>query len=357
MQKGCLRAMKIKLGRQRFWLDGWRFEIWPELLSQLPKNMKASTAKELADKYLDVEMDEEGRLGKNEELYGLFAGKEVKTDGSYMITGINFINNGELTDSALELVEAYQRSDKKRWMILLAEQILKYSPRVRAIIIPMLKSKLIFEKGWFIPLYNKTILKYQGEIFYPFSRKKEDKNLNSLLKIMGFKALGPWWLNDINSPVDGELNWRGLRTEEPSLSGIGQLRNPFELFRNLSWIDSDNSKGFYVNKEVLKKDINKELFSELTEEQTIEDELELLKQLIKKHQDFRGFFPIQKVGEELYKKLDINEEKGKWIESFFKTMLAENKIRIIEHRSGQPRHGKGLYGMRDYQLLNIEVLD
>ncbi|MFW6028742.1 MAG: hypothetical protein ACOCRO_00665 [Halanaerobiales bacterium] len=349
--------MKIRLGRQRFWLDAWRFEIWPELLSKLPLDMEADTAKELALKYLNVEMDEEGRLGKNEELYGLFSGHKVKNDGSYIINGVHLIDNGSLTEVAIDLIKLFKEDEQHQWMLLLAEQILKYSPRIRAVFIPMLEEELVFEKGWFVPFYNKTSLEYENEIYYPFSSKKEDKNLNSLLNKLGYKALGPWWLAEIDTEVDDNLTWRGLRSEEPSLSGLGQLRNPFEIFRSLKWIDSNDNKSYYVDIDKLKSDISPDLYKDLTGGEIEKDELDLLKELIKEYQDLRGFFSIREVGNEIYNRLNIEEDKERWVEKYFKTLLADNKINILDHQSGQPRHGRGLYDMRDYQLLKIEFLE
>ncbi|MCK8828261.1 hypothetical protein MWH25_11005 [Natroniella acetigena] len=349
--------MKIRLGRQRFWLDPWRFEIWPELLGQLPADMEAVNAKELATKYLDLEMDELGRLANNEELYGLFGVEQVKTDNSYKIRGVKFINNGQLVQEALDLVVAYQEADEREWLTLLAEQVLKYSPRMRAITLVMLEDNpLEFEQGWFSSTYNRTSLKYQGELFYPFNRDHEEKNLNDLLEVLGYKALGPWWLEEIGEPVT-DLEWRGSRGENPSLSGVGKLRSPLELFLYLEWLEKYDDQTYYLNQKQFKQDLSLDLLSELTGASPVKDELELLKGLVEENIDFRGYFPVYQVGKKLHSKLDVEEEKDKWIERFFKTKLADNQIRIIEHQSGQPRHGRGLYGKREYQLLKVEFLD
>ncbi|MFW6029693.1 MAG: hypothetical protein ACOCRO_05505 [Halanaerobiales bacterium] len=349
--------MKIRLGRQRFWLDGWRFEIWPEIISKLPDDLQANTAKELAENYLDIEMDEKGRLGKNEELYGLFGGHKVKSNGSYKIDGIRYIHKGSLTKETIELKEAFLNKKSNRWMVLLAEQILKYSPRIRSIIIPMLESDLRFEKGWFVPFYNKTSIVFNGEEYYPFSSDKEDKNLNSLLKVLESKALGPWWKKEISLLIEDGIDWCGSLGENPSLSGLGHLKCPFELFRSLSWIDSKDNKNFFIDKSKFKQEINPDLYYDLAGKDVEMNKLEILKELVEKNKDPRGFIPVQEVGHELYKIMGIQKDKEKWIDKLYKSLIADNKIEILEHQSGQPRHGKGLYGKREYQLIKIEFLD
>lgn len=349
--------MKIRLGKQRFWLDPWRFEIWPELLSNLPAEIEATTAKELAVKYLDLEIDDSGRLNHNEELYGLFAWKRMTKDKSYKLKGVNFINKGQLQQSARDLAAAYKADNEREWLILLGEQLLKYSPRLRAVIIAMLEDNpLKFETAWFKAVYNKTAVDYQGETFYPFYRDDEQQNLNNLLAAVGFPALGPWWAKELGV-AEEEIKWLGSRGQKPTLSGIARLRCPLELFLYLGWLKKYDTQTYYLEQEQFKRDISLELVSELTETSNEQNELELLKELVVEYKDFRGYFPLHKVGQALHSKLGITEEADKWIEKFFKAKLADNQLKILSHQSGQPRHGRGLYGKRDYQLLKVEFLD
>lgn len=46
-----------------------------------------------------------------------------------------------------------------------------------------------------------------------------------------------------------------------------------------------------------------------------------------------------------------------WIDHYFVTGINKGKFIIKDHEQGQPRHGRGLLGKKDYQLIKLEIRD
>jgi len=86
------------------------------------------------------------------------------------------------------------------------------------------------------------------------------------------------------------------------------------------------------------------------------DKDKVLKKLIEKHSDFRGFFPVELVGTQLKEQTDKESEMSitRWIDSFFYGGFNTNRFKLIAHEQGQPRHGRGLLDKNDFQLIKIK---
>ncbi|AEF93191.1 hypothetical protein Desca_0287 [Desulfotomaculum nigrificans CO-1-SRB] len=351
--------MIIKIVRDRFWVKASNIERWAEILKLLPEKIPCSSKKDIARDYLGYKVDEKGRIVNADEVYGLFGIEKAKD--SVTIVGCNFIRANEegyeLTESAIELVERYKQNDG--WEKILAKQLLKYSIRVRSIAFALLNGGyLCFEKRYMENLANAYITLNDKE-YYIFRDKPEDVNINTLMNDYSSKILGGFWRKELDIDDAEEIVFKGVNKEYPSLGSMSTyLKIPVLLFGYLGWIIENGDRRYVLDKHKIKNDADKEVYDSLVY-QTDTEEIEVLKELIKEYSDIRGFFPIGIVGSMLKNRIDreSNATEEQWIDHYFITGINEGRFKIKDHEQGQPRHGRGLLGKKDYQLIKLEILE
>ena len=351
--------MIIKIGTDRFWVRTSNIERWAEILKSLPEKILCSSKKDIARDYLGYKVDESGRIVNADEVYGLFGLEKVKS--SVTIAGCNFVRSNkdgyELSEGAIELVEQYKRNDE--WEKVLAKQLLKYSIRVRSIAFAMLNGgHLTFEKGYMETL-AKAYITLNDKEYYVFIEKPEDTNINVLMNDYASEILGCFWKKELDVDDAEEIVFKGINKDYPSLGSMSTyLKIPIMLFDYLDWIIEGEEGGYILDKEKIKNDIDKEVYDSLASETDME-ELEVLKELIASYSDARGFFPIGIVGSIFKSRIDsenpMNEQQ--WIDHYFITGINKGRLKIKDHEQGQPRHGRGLLGKKDYQLIKLEIND
>lgn len=350
--------MIIKTGTDRFWVRVSNIERWADILSTLPEKIPCKNKKDIAKDYLHYKVDESGRIINADEVYGLFGVEKSKT--SVTIVGSNFIKENddgyELTEGAINLLNQYK--DNAAWEKTLGEQLLKYSLRVRTLALALLNGGyLYFEKGY-MENFTSAYINYENIDYHIFSSKSEDININNLINVYSSKVLGPFWKEELNIIDEEIIQIQGVNKEEPSLGSMSTyLKIPMMLFEYLNWIKEEDGK-YILDKHKIKEDISEETFNSLILDVSLDD-MEVLKELIVNNSDARGFFPLEIVGSILKDKIDSENEKNndQWIDHYFMTSINEGRLKIVDHEQGQPRHGRGLFGKKDYQLIKLEIVD
>ncbi|UZQ52410.1 hypothetical protein [Clostridium kluyveri] len=346
--------MKIHITVDRFWNDNSSIERWPEILFKLPEKIEANSKYDIAKKYLAYPTDEKGRVLRSDEFYGLFGVEE--NNEKTIISGANFIARGEkgyfLTKEALLLRDCYQKDDK--WEQILAKQLLTYSVRVRAVILGILNSEGICFSKKFLHRNREAYVEMGGEKYYFLNPTSSVKNLNDFMRKFGAEALGPYWKQKLDVKEE-EIEILGTTKEEPSLSDIGTyLKMPLTLFQYLGWFREKDEGVYELNREKVKEDIGEDVLNSLLLEGFVKD-TDILKELIIEYGDLRGYFPIEMVGEALKNIIDPQAEEStpKWIDRYFMEGIKSGKFKLIGSEQGQPRHGRGLLGDKEKQLIKL----
>ena len=347
--------MIVRLSKEMFWNNFSAIERWPEILKRLPRRMECRGKYEIAAKYLSSRT-KKGRIIKTDEVYGLFGAEN--NGGQWKITGCNFIKDKEggyeLTEAALELARAYEQNDG--WEKLLASQLLKYSVRVRIVAVALCNGGHLEFAGGYLKNLTSSCLFYQNEQYYIFSSKPGRKNLNDLLNRHPREAVGKFWLEEMEAAPDEDVTVRGMGKVAPSLKDIGTyLKMPLGLFHYLEWIKERQPGRFVLEQGKVKEDVSKELYDSLLLPGRT-DEIQILKELIAENADYRGFFALSRVGELLKEIIepDSHLTSEQWIDRYFMTGFNERRFQLDGHEQGQPRHGRGLLGRKDYQLIKIK---
>ncbi|PGD70270.1 hypothetical protein [Bacillus wiedmannii] len=347
--------MKIHITADRFWNDNSSIERWPEILLNLPEKMVANSKYDIAKNYLSYPTDEKGRILRSDEFYGLFGAEEKQ--GRTIISGANYIQRRTegyyLTKDALILRDCYQNDDN--WEIRLAKQLLTYSIRVRAVVLGILNSEGICFPEKFLYKNREAYIEMEGKKYFLLNPSQSVLNLNAFLKKFGSVSLGPFWKKELEIGEEEMIQLVGTTKEDPSLSEIGTyLKMPLTLFQYLEWFKVMDDGVYIFHKEKVKKDIGEEIYNSLLLDGCMKD-TDILKELILEYGDLRGYFPVEEVGVVLKSHIapEHKESVPKWIDHYFMEGIESGKFKLIDSEQGQPRHGRGLLGDKEKQLIKL----
>ena len=349
--------MKIHITIERFWNDNSSIERWPEILLKLPERLKSNSKYDIAKSYLSYPIDEKGRVLRSDELYGLFGAE--KKQGKIIISGANYIQKDSdgyfLTDEAQGLRDSYQRN--KGWEKDLAKQLLTYSIRVRAVVLGIINGGGICFPDKFLIRNKEAYVEMDGIKYFLLNPITSTTNLNEFMRKFGKETLGPFWQKELNIDSEEEIQLVGTAKEEPSLADIGTyLKMPLTLFKYLEWFKEKGEGVYELHQEKVKEDIGEDVFNSLVINDFMKD-TDILRELISEYADIRGYFPVEKVGEILKERIDpeTKESIGKWIDHYFMEGTEIGKFKIKGSEQVQPRHGRGLLGDKEKQLIKLEL--
>lgn len=354
--------MKVKLTIERFWLEPGNFELWCDILARIPLQTEARNIKDIARLYLGKDVEGADRkLDRSKELYGLMGCKYIKSSGDLEIKGVNFLADKDgflcLTPEAMELVDAYRRGHG--WEKILARQLLSFSPRTRVIMHLLLHGGTLQSRGYPLGELDQWQIMFDGELLTPFDSNPERNDMNRLLCDFKTQALGPMWnqvLAGRGLVLDADWQFAGSLGLEPTMHNIAAFMScPMQLFDYLDWLveKPDGSRVLELEKVAVDIDISR-LFN--VNHNNNESELQWLKNEIERCADYRGLFPVEKILEKLMARYYPYWHKGlpRFVDYYITSGLKDGLFVVADHDSGQPRHGRGYLGKREYQLIKLD---
>lgn len=354
----------IRLAIERFWVESGNFELWCEHLSCIPQRTEAKSMKDIAALYLNKDViEKDKKLDRSKELFGLLGFEYFKRTSQFEIKGACFLERIDgylhLTRDAQRLVSSYRKDDG--WEVLLARQLLRFSPRVRVIIHILLNGGYFNTGGKSLDLLGKWKLDLDGVSYYPFASNPQKNDMNRLLDKFKLEALGNEWMNVLREKeIELEEGWSfvGSGGKEPAITNLTAfMRAPMQLFNYLEWFTEADDGKVILNQEKMANDID-DLSSMFTVNQTeSEDEIITLVETIQILSDDRGYIPLEPAMEQLLIKHYPTWDKGlsRFVDYYITHGLSKGLFTVVAHESGQPRHGRGYLGKREYQLIKLDI--
>jgi hypothetical protein len=306
--------------------------------------------------------EKDKKLDRSKELFGLHGYEYSKHSQSFKIKGVHFLtrtDDGYLirTEEANKLVAAYKQ--QYGWELLLAKQLLRYSPRTRVIMHLLLNDGLFETNGHSLEQLSKWTLRFADALYHPFSSNPDLNDMNFLLHAFKNEALGKDW-RDILAQEEIELDedWMfvGSNGKEPAKTNISSfMRAPMQLFAYLDWFIEADVGIIILNKEKMLEHIDSHFLFSFTNVQSI-PEIEWLKKKVDEERDDRGFVAIEPLLRKLMERFYPTWEQGlaRFVDYYITKGIREGLFIIADYESGQPRHGRGYLGKREYQLLKLE---
>ncbi|MEH7370170.1 hypothetical protein [Priestia megaterium] len=350
----------IRLAIERFWMEYNNFELWANVLTYLPEKLEVKSAKELAQVYLYKNVEGNNRrLDRSKEIFGLMGSIYHSKAQEIEIKGVRLIElQGEhlvLTEDAKALIYAYKEDNG--WELLLAKQLLRYSPRVRVLFSLLWKGAYFNTENAKLEQLSRWKLIYKDCIYQPFASKESDMNL--LLGKFKEEALGPYWKRVfIQRNIELREDWKfvGSQGSEPAKSNLSSLmHSPFTLFDYLGWLRFEAGGRVSLLHDRVRDDIDGEELFEAVEDLSTNSLLSVLKEVIHENQDYRGFFPVEPTLNVIQKQFYPEWNKGldRFVDYFITTGVQDGLFIIEDYESGQPRHGRGYLNRREYQLIRL----
>ncbi|MGH0777863.1 hypothetical protein ACQVQ8_12225 [Bacillus cereus] len=355
---------QIRLSIERFWIEPGNFELWCELLSCIPLHTEAKSMKEIAALYLNKDViEKDKKLDRSKELFGLIGYEYFKRTAQFEIKGGFFLERIDgclhLTEDAQKLVSSYQNNDG--WEVLLARQLLRFSPRVRVIVHMLLNGGYFITDGASVDFIGKWKININGVSYHPFASNPQKNDMNRLLEQFKVEALGSEWMRILREKelrLDEDWSFIGSGGKEPALTNLTAfMRAPMQLFDYLDWFVENSEGKVLLNQKKMAYDID-DLGSLFTISPTESvDELHTLKETIHFLSDDRGFFPLEPALEQLLIKHYPTWEKGlaRFVDYYVTNGVNKGIFTVVAHESGQPRHGRGYLGKREYQLIKLDI--
>ena len=277
------------------------------------------------------------------------------------IKGVCLVQQAEgglvLTEDAVRLVDAYRAGEG--WEVLLALQLLKYSPRCRAVFFPLCSGGIFYNGNLLTANLSKTELHFNNQVYLPFAAKKNDNDMNRLLADFREAALGHYWrkvFDESGISLPAEWFFAGSNGPSPACTNMSSLmRSPVVLFDYLDWFVKGAGGEVRLNKTKLEEDLQgEEIFNGLRFRPV--SILDTFRDLIDGNRDYRGFFPVEPVLEKMQSLFypDWQEGLDRFIDYYITDGINQGQFQIEAHESGQPRHGRGYLGKRDYQLIKLQ---
>jgi hypothetical protein len=353
----------IKLSIERFWIEPGNFELWCEMLSRIPRRTEACSIKEIAKLYLGKDVAEKDKkLDRSKELFGLHGYEYTESPQTFEIKGVYFLTRMDdgcfvRTKEANELVAAYEENNN--WEVLLARQLLRYSPRTRVIVYLLCNGGYFETGGQSFEQLSKWKLIFEESVYYPFSSNPAINDMNVLLHTYKDEALGEDWrkiLLQCACALEEDWAFVGSTGSEPAKTNLSSfMRAPMQLFQYLDWFLETNVGILVFNKEKAFEDMGPGSLFTIADAQSI-SEIEWLKQKIQEECDGRGFIAVEPVLQGLMERFYPAWEQGlaRFVDYYITHGVREDLFYIAEYESGQPRHGRGYLGKREYQLLKLE---
>ena len=384
--------MIIRLAKERFWVEAAYSERWPQMLLKLPDgDIPVRAKRELAHRYWREQADAKGRLSQY-EMFGLF-GAEHKP-GGVGLHGCNLLKATErgyrLSAAALRLRDAYDNSGTNctskpppgplrrrgsptpsplgrvgegfpgndKWEILLMEQALRYSLRLRALTAALLDGGELAFPNAFLTAMPQARLTYGGRSYAVFNTfVGQHENLNALLLRLKSVALGPFWRAELGLGDDDDFDlYGGHRQEPPSVNQIAtHLKPPLALMEHLGWFAEIAPAVFRLDAAAMQAALADDAYASLRPE--AQNELDILRELIHTYANLKGYFPVALVGALLKQRIDPHSDlpDDKWTDRYFSAGFHGGTFELADYDMGQPMDGRGLLGRNSHQLVKLEI--
>ena len=350
----------VALTKLCLWYDAGRIQTWPSLLAQIDPNRTWPSPTALAREYLSDRMTDLRHV-PSVDMVRCFPGLEYIA-GKLVLKGVGLIEKQgcgyALSETAQMIGSLYRDAPHHRdWVIELARVLLRSEPRTRILarLLGNPSARLVFDgPTWFGGHIAKARLCGFGQDVTPFATDDTEKalSLRPFIDDEAWWALGQWRDHELLAATE-TCRFVGKVKNAYTLDRIAvSLRPSMEVLAHLGimvheagevWLDSGVAADLLGP--ALAEDFGWELSS--CAAATLIDHI---RELLPTLQADTGLVVASELRRELvYRGIeDPDREIGK--------LMDERKLILERTDHGQPRHGEGLFGEPQKQLIKIRVL-
>lgn len=344
----------VRLSKLFLWPEPARFQAYPEFLVLIDPEEPYKHMHDVARRAGGQRMLDDTHV-KHENIVRNLPGLEYNKEHEPVIRGVGLMQKtGKqffLSDWGRQLRDAYlEDSTGIAWKVILASNLLSREPRIRSMVRIISRSDGVLkfpQGGFFTGRYKQAELIMGDKVYRPFVDQQEcQQNLQQLIIDLGYWALGSWQ----QEIAEGKIIYSGADKESITATGLSMaMKAAFTLFKHLDLVDEYDGELQWRNVTAAQL-LGDELAQDFGwDKGIILDTLRIVKDLIGQLTADNGFLVASQL---------INRMEERGIAESEKTLaklLDAGHIRLEAWDYGQMRHGRGLFGEPDKQLLKLSI--
>ncbi|MDY0059830.1 MAG: hypothetical protein RBU45_08480 [Myxococcota bacterium] len=359
------QSLRLALPKLFLWSDAARIQEYPRAATRAEPGRVYSRV-DLERLVFDIAptMEFKGGAPRGKGTDGVINTYGLERSGQrYRINGINLFERvGQglcATSEGLELGKAFReaRSDID-WARVLARQLLRREPRTRLVIGLCLAGwQLGVEAPGGIPAGALSLCSPQGEWLNVAQRECE--GFNTLLQDNAELALGPLWRTDLESLGEsGPIAWEGVQGGVPSTNDLPTaLKKALAVFFHIQAFEGGPSvwgmEAGGLAEALALEDMAKLGFGDAVPARLSDDEA--FARALRDCADAGGFLIVSQLAERFGEILHVPaEDRAAVLDSFIRTAMYHDQLRVLDRHAGQPRMGRGLFGEPGARRVRVE---
>ena len=359
--------VRIALPKLFLWSELARIQEYPEAVSRATPGRVYSRV-ELEREVFDIAatMQFKGDAPRGRGTDGVINTYGLERSGSrYRINGINLferVGKGlRVTHEGFELGRRFREAHSDaEWTRALARQLLRREPRTRLLI-------GLFLRGWQlgvdapagIPTGAVSLTSPQGDLLRVAQRNCE--RFNMLLTDNAELALGPDWRADLDTLDEtGAVTWEGVQGDVPSTNNLSTaLKRGLGVFFHIRAFDGGPSvwslDAGRLADVLAVDDLSPFGFAGSAPTRLSDDEV--FTRALRECADADGFLVVSQLADRFGELLGVPpEDRSAALDSFARTAMYHEQLRVLDRHPGQPRMGRGLFGESGARRVRLEFI-
>jgi hypothetical protein len=356
---------KVALPKLFLWSEAARIQEYPEAASRAQPG-RAYSREELERDVFDIAatLEFKGGAPRGKGTDGVINTYGLERSGTrYRINGINLFERVDtrllITTEGVELGKAFRDADEDvKWARILARQLLRREPRTRLVIGLCLAGwQLGVDATGGIPTGSLALISPQSQPFEVAQRNCE--SFNELLQDNAELALGPFWRADLAALGEsGPVAWEGVQGGTPSTNDLPTaLKKALAVFFHIRAFDG-GPDIWSIDASRLADALSMEDLAELgfygAAPARLSDD-EALARALNDCADSEGFLIVSQLAERFGQLLDVPAaDRAAVLDSYVRTAMYHDQLRVLDRHTGQPRMGRGLFGEQGARRVRLE---
>jgi hypothetical protein len=292
-------------------------------------------------------------------IYGL-----ARSGPRYRINGINLLRKevGGLlaTEEGLELGRLFREAEEgSEWPIALARQLLLREPRTRLLIGLMLGgARLKVAVSGSTPTGSLVVVHEDGT--RGVITQRDCTWFNELLRENAEMALGPYWLQELEQRgIRAPIRWVGVQGDQPSTNDLPTaLKKALTVFFHIRLFTGDSETWELDGRHLqtlLGAEVARSFSVSGVEKKADLPDHEAFGNALADTVDAEGFVIISQLADRFGELLGIPApDRAAFLDSYMRSAMYQDQVRLLEHRRGQPRMGRGLFGDNDSRQVRLD---
>ncbi|WP_026405288.1 hypothetical protein [Actinomadura rifamycini] len=357
--------VRIALPKLFLWSEAARIQEYPEAAARAEPGRVYSRA-DLERVVFDIAptMEFKGGASRGKGTDGVINTYGMERSGArYRINGISLFERVDkglrATAEGVALGKVFREADADiDWARALAEQLLRRDPRTRLVIALCLAGwQLEVEAPGGIPTGALSLTSPEGDVLGIAQRNCV--GFNMLLRDNAELALGPRWRADLSALGEtAAVVWEGVQGGTPSTNDLPTaLKKALAVFFHIRAFDGGPSTWSLdasgLADALAVEDLVELGFEGAAPVRLTEDEA--FARALRDCSDAEGFLIVSQLGERFGELLQVpDEDRAAILDSYIRTAMYHDQLRVLDRHPGQPRMGRGLFGEPGARRVRIE---